>query len=149
MECFQYLVTSESVYNLDKWILTSKEEMSWLRSMAQNGTLGTQAQAQSQGLPMWPFPPKHLANALLRELSQMTHQEIGKRARHSRNVLLGKKIIQSFVPGSTLKQWTELSTSVSLNNFDPIEIPLLYWDQNLLGQIIFTQRTNGTQGRTI
>lgn len=56
----------------------------------------------------------------------MTHQEVGKRARHSRNVLLGKKIIQSFVPKSMLKQLTELSTSVILNYFDPIEIPLLY-----------------------
>lgn len=56
----------------------------------------------------------------------MTHEEVGKRARHSRNVLLGKKIIQSFVPRSMVKQLTELSTPVILSNFDPIEIPLVF-----------------------
>lgn len=66
----------------------------------------------------------------------MTHQEVGKRARHSRNVLLGKKITQPFVPRSMLKQLTELSTSVMLSNFDPTEISLffliskIFWDRS-------------------
>lgn len=69
----------------------------------------------------------------------MTHQEVGKRARHFKNALPGKKIIQSSVPRSKLKQLPELSTSVILSNSDPIEIPLLFGYQNLLGQITFTQ----------
>lgn len=54
----------------------------------------------------------------------MTHQEVGKGARHSRNVPPGKQITQSCVLRSLLEQLTELSTSATLP--DPTDIPYFF-----------------------